>query len=552
MRLCTVERRYCIDKIYKTKRFSNGCKFIHWNDFADGIALFVDRMEQVNKADLKQVKDHSKLEDIAALGANKLVTILSNLSRKAADGGILERLVGIETLVSSLLFFEASTPHDYIFALLALGRDTVHKACPNEQRRLSSSGNNFNIEVNYEMEPLELFRNFTEQCVRTSKSLDIICRHWAPSEIEGKDEEGATKEVEFPSWIQKVSDSSYGTALDTLQGRRGGDSFVGVPYRDMRKTYNACNGTEAIYSFGEPCDDRPLRRYTDLSDASNDALSTKRLDLSGDFSRKPTLNNLASLGMEERDFAAPSPASFITDSMFPVEEPGTITQRKDSGTSYRPSSTRNSSNISSKSVKISKNLLYVMGVQLGRIKQRSTRITNGTVPTEWLRVTGWKASTPGQVPDMLWRTLVADRGPDGQYPPRWYRRACSHCLSDKSVMTTNLDLDTQKVPESDIMAKFLARVKSVVYNRLFFVGLSKDQENFFGLAPARSEKGDLICVLAGCTVPVILRKKPGPDGSCHFELIGEAYVHGYMDGEALSRYSDPVDLRTQLDCFPLI
>ncbi|KAF2678005.1 hypothetical protein K458DRAFT_377328 [Lentithecium fluviatile CBS 122367] len=526
-----------------------GTKSINWDDFADGVALFVDKMERVNRAHLWHMEDPSKLEDVAALGANSLVTTLSNLSRKSENGDILERLVGIETLVSSLLFFEASNPHDYIYSLLALARDTAHCACPNAQSSSGSSINTFDIEVKYDKAPLEVFKNFTEQCVRASKSLDIICRHWAPSEVEGKDEEGVIKEVAFPSWILKVSQSSYGTAQDTLQGRRGGDSLVGCPYRDMRKTYNACNGTEAICSFGEPFPECPLRSFTDLSDASHDSLSTKRIDLSGTFSRKPTLNELARHGMEERDFA--DVGNFMSGAL-PVVEPNELEKRKDGGTFQRPPSTRHGSNTSLRSEVSYFHVLYVMGVQLGRIKQHSTRITNGTVPAEWLEATGWQRRKPGRVPDMLWRTLVADRGPEGQFPPRWYRRACSHCLSDKNVMTTNADLDTQKTPSSNIMAKFLTRVKSVVFNRQFFAGGSPERP-LFGLAPKRAEKGDLVCVLAGCTVPVILRKRKGPDGSCHFELIGEAYVHGNMDGEAMSGLSSNAeDLKKELMCFPLV
>jgi hypothetical protein len=35
-------------------------------------------------------------------------------------------------------------------------------------------------------------------------------------------------------------------------------------------------------------------------------------------------------------------------------------------------------------------------------------------------------------------------------------------------------------------------------------------------------------------VPVLLRKCDTPDDSC-FEFVGECYVHGYMDGEAIPR-----------------
>jgi hypothetical protein len=53
---------------------------------------------------------------------------------------------------------------------------------------------------------------------------------------------------------------------------------------------------------------------------------------------------------------------------------------------------------------------------------------------------------------------------------------------------------------------------------------------YIGLAPSSTSVGDLICVLYGCHAPVILR--PSKDSDLH-TLIGDAYVHCLMDGEAL-------------------
>jgi hypothetical protein len=40
--------------------------------------------------------------------------------------------------------------------------------------------------------------------------------------------------------------------------------------------------------------------------------------------------------------------------------------------------------------------------------------------------------------------------------------------------------------------------------------------------------GDIICVLFGCSLPVVLRKKNG-----YYNFLGECYVHGIMEGEAV-------------------
>jgi hypothetical protein len=53
---------------------------------------------------------------------------------------------------------------------------------------------------------------------------------------------------------------------------------------------------------------------------------------------------------------------------------------------------------------------------------------------------------------------------------------------------------------------------------------------FLGLAPANARQGDYVYILLGCNVPVILRLTGG--GS--FKVIGECYIQGLMDGEAMN------------------
>jgi hypothetical protein len=75
----------------------------------------------------------------------------------------------------------------------------------------------------------------------------------------------------------------------------------------------------------------------------------------------------------------------------------------------------------------------------------------------------------------------------------------------------------------------LRRVQQVVWNRKF---LRSSKDKLFGLAPTKSLVGDYICILFGCSVPVILRKSE--DGKSYL-FVGEAYIHGMMDGEAVPK-----------------
>ncbi|KAK3331733.1 heterokaryon incompatibility protein-domain-containing protein [Cercophora scortea] len=53
-----------------------------------------------------------------------------------------------------------------------------------------------------------------------------------------------------------------------------------------------------------------------------------------------------------------------------------------------------------------------------------------------------------------------------------------------------------------------------------------------GMAPREARKGDLVCVLLGCSIPLVLREVPGEET---FTVVGECYVDGYMNGEVCER-----------------
>jgi hypothetical protein len=50
-----------------------------------------------------------------------------------------------------------------------------------------------------------------------------------------------------------------------------------------------------------------------------------------------------------------------------------------------------------------------------------------------------------------------------------------------------------------------------------------------GWAPRSTQVGDKVCIFSGARAPFIVR--PNQDGS--YGLIGDAYIHGMMYGEAM-------------------
>jgi hypothetical protein len=108
------------------------------------------------------------------------------------------------------------------------------------------------------------------------------------------------------------------------------------------------------------------------------------------------------------------------------------------------------------------------------------------------------------------------------------------------------DLNTNTPPLAtrlDSMTSiYLKRLRSVIWRRRIIQVRSKlpqDNALLFGLAPERCREGDIVCILEGCSVPVVLRVKKNPIKSAPkgpsdvYKLIGEAYVHRKMYGEAV-------------------
>jgi hypothetical protein len=67
-----------------------------------------------------------------------------------------------------------------------------------------------------------------------------------------------------------------------------------------------------------------------------------------------------------------------------------------------------------------------------------------------------------------------------------------------------------------------------IQGRMFSIS---EEKGYFMLVPELARVGDVICILWGAQTPFLLRRKSEVDR--RWELVGECYVHGIMDGEGL-------------------
>jgi len=129
----------------------------------------------------------------------------------------------------------------------------------------------------------------------------------------------------------------------------------------------------------------------------------------------------------------------------------------------------------------------------------------------------------------FWRTMVAGKGPNGQNPPLSYSLVCQELFDE--VYSINLQ-EAKNLTTNDVLKEFINRVLAIIWGRRL-ARTSKHKR--LALLPEETKSGDVICILYGCTVPVVLRKlvERTTDGEDMWELIGECYVYEMMAGEAL-------------------
>jgi hypothetical protein len=69
-------------------------------------------------------------------------------------------------------------------------------------------------------------------------------------------------------------------------------------------------------------------------------------------------------------------------------------------------------------------------------------------------------------------------------------------------------------------------MRNIMRQRRLFV----TKNGHVGIGSVRTQPRDAVFIISGCNFPIVLRPRGG-----NFAVVGEAYVHGYMAGEALAR-----------------
>jgi hypothetical protein len=147
-------------------------------------------------------------------------------------------------------------------------------------------------------------------------------------------------------------------------------------------------------------------------------------------------------------------------------------------------------------------------------------------------------ATPEERTEELWRTLIYDRTSGGLIAPEEWSQAFSVLINGPSSVPTNFEPQSSMSSYSDLdrarsfTRPFLDAAENL-FSGNFWLFLTKTGR--LGVANKNAKVGDLVCVLPGCSMPVIIRqsKSQRQNNILNGTMHGSAYLHYYMYGKAI-------------------
>ncbi|KAK6078641.1 hypothetical protein SCUP515_09691 [Seiridium cupressi] len=504
MRRPWFHRRWIVQEISLARHATLFCGpgSISWLEFSAAVALFVSRYSDLRQL-LGTPKDHlrhlDQLGENAAMGAVALVNLTNNVFRKSEDGTILERLLSLEGLITRMTTFQSTAPHDTIYAVLWL----AHDAQPDAH------------------DPAAMSEAQLLQTPEDSPQIDPVLSEDECSDIGMEVNLPMPRSVNIRTSFPRAR-SPERSGMLTQAGSSAG-TWLRPPLPGLPTSFSGRSATDRSLQRAENhFQDYPGIIKVDYSKSVQEVLSDF---LEFAISRSKTIDIICYPWAPEPAQDEPvlptwiCPASTIPhekkrkEDLYDRESADPLVGYPGQGPRNYNASGRTRT-YPSKGF-ISGPTFTVTGFVLDTIGTKGSPAHEGIIPSTWLELVDWPGS-PEPVPDQLWRTLVADKGLDGKrYPPAYFPLACKWMFEQRKH---GGDVDTTEILTSaqcpSIITEFMRRVQSVVWGkRLIRTEGRRGAKQLLGLVPAKVEAGDLVCILYGCSVPVVLRRTKHTSGN---------------------------------------
>ncbi|KAI0897386.1 heterokaryon incompatibility protein-domain-containing protein [Annulohypoxylon nitens] len=231
-------RRWVVQEVGVARKVTVHCgdKQFSWEQLTHAVALLervgrdgsIDRLFKL-RPDTRHVSEY--VGNISALPAYRLIQNVSGLYRQLSETRRIQQYT-LEQLVCFLVISECPEPRDIIYSMLGIASDVrpvyeAHNPPDGDSQDAQTNSDPYNFRVRYEGEGvLQLYMRFLQYTIEKSRSLDILCRPWAPK-----------MESKLPTRILNIERKPFLETAQKKMIRYNPDPFVGPAVRT--KFYSA-------------------------------------------------------------------------------------------------------------------------------------------------------------------------------------------------------------------------------------------------------------------------------------------------------------------------
>lgn len=468
-------RRWVVQEISHAKNATIHCgdNWVYWSDFETAVSLFerdAARIAKIFHGSRKADYDPNFFGDVEAMGATRLVQAKSKLFRRDDDNQIAEYRYPLSDLVTELSSFEAGNPHDMIYAVLSLAKDTHHRTQPRDNSQADRS------------EPISR-EQLTGANAHKRTSDEMDCQTMPGSMAE---DDHLSKKRRRDSGAP----SSY-TAKETILAKM----TLGAMQRKVAaKPEHPVFQVDYKQEFFKVCKqflDFSLRYPTGRNNL--DILCKPWAPMLPRSQLPSWVPSAANAAFEMRPAPyAPGGKQISRKNHDPLVCSSSANSNSTAYNSCRGQKAREW-RFGNEAMGENKFGLFVWGFVIDKIGEIETYSLFGNIPEEWFHLAGWypwddhgRRVPQSPPPERLWRTLVADRGPDGANAKVYYAKAFEYAI-DNSTPTTGLETTNLAKRSNPILVEFLKRMMAVVWNRRLFKTADR---GLLGLAPKKAREND--------------------------------------------------------------
>lgn len=413
--------------------------------------------------------DTSEESDDETRHINAVALDATHVSMISESESRAQPLLSLEYLMSTLNAFKTTVPHDTIYALLSIAQD----AMPTANFTRAGQGPSSSVlscmttlvprkqfAIDYSRPFLDVCKEFVEFCVRGAKrddrhrALDVICRPWACKQ---EDLDRRRRDIEEQRLLKRKDRGQYKT-----HDRIPSSDLYTMSRRNRAVLQASMLGEGVLPSWIPQLGNAPFE-MVHIRDSQSPGIFRINADI------------LVGLPSPERSLYSASGTSKV--------DLRALKFRK---------------RLASKSI-LDYFSLFTKGFVLDTISHVGDIAKEGHIPVSWKELVGW---TKGSPPVALWSILVANRNSTGALPPSFWQKACEEAFRSREPTSTSIDTTKlMQLGHNSLVSEYCRRVQAATWNRV----LVNTQNGHLALASKDVRSGDKLCILFGCSVPVILR-----------------------------------------------